>query len=177
MVTQKNFTSFIFFFFAAMLVSCATAPEKSKMVPYIDYSTFVSSSRTLTIKEVKGGEETGWDTPRIDNKDFKEALIAALKKSGLFKEIFTENAGDYELYATIISQKVVPGISAYTALLVHYRMVDTKTNQDILTENIFSQINAFGENLGKDAIEAAARDNLAQLIRKLNELFTKQEKK
>jgi hypothetical protein len=55
-------------------------------------------------------------------------------------------------------------------------MVDTKSNQDILTENNFSQINTFGENLGKDAIEAAARDNVAQLIRKLNELFTKQEK-
>lgn len=174
---RKNLKSFLILFVAVMLVSCATAPKKNKMIPYVDYSTFASSGRTLKITEVKGGEETGWDIPKIDNKDFKEALMDTLKKAGLFKEIFIDHAGDYELYTEIVSQKVVPGLTAYAAIVVHYRMVETKTNQAIWTENIFSQNDAFGANQGKDAIEGAARDNLAQLIRKLAEIFTQQNRK
>ncbi len=177
MKTRENLKGFLLLFVAVMLVSCATAPEKSKMIPYIDYSTLASSGRTLKITEVKGGEETGWDTPKIDNKEFKEALMDTLKKAGLFKEIFTDHAGDYELYTEIVSQKVVPGLTAYAALLVHYSMVETKTNQAIWTENIFSQNDAFGANQGKDAIEGAARDNLTQLIRKLAEILTQQNRK
>ncbi len=176
MKTRKNLKSFPLLFVAVMLVSCATAPEKNKMVPYIDYSTFASSGRTLKITEVKGGEETGWDVPKIDNKSFKEALIDTLKKTGLFKEIFTGQPGDYELDAEIVSQKVQPGLTAYAALFVHYRLVETKTNQAIWNENIFSQNDAFGANQGKDVIEGAARDNLTQLIRKLSEILTQERK-
>jgi hypothetical protein len=177
MKKRENLKSFLLLFVVVMLVSCATAPEKNKMIPYVDYSTFASSGHTLKITEIKGGEETGWDVPKIDNKSFKEALIDTLKKTSLFKEIFTEQTGDYELDAEIVSQKVQPGLTAYAALFVHYRLVETKTNQTIWTENIFSQNDAFGANQGKDAIEGSARDNLAQLIRKLSEIFAQQNRK
>ena len=117
MKTRENLESFALLFVAVMLVSCATAPEKDKMIPYVDYSTFAPSGCALRITEVEGGEETGWNIPKIDNKAFKEALMDALRKSGLFKEIFTDHAGDYELYTEVVSQKVVPGLTAYAALL------------------------------------------------------------
>ena len=177
MRTKENLKSSLLLFVAVILVSCATAPEKNKMIPYIDYSTFTSSSRTLTITEVKGGEETGWDVSKIDNKSFKEAIIDTLKKSGLFKEIFTDQTGDYEVDTEIVSQKLQPGLTAYAALFVHYRLVETKTNQVIWTENIFSQNDAFGANRGKDVLEGAARDNLAQLTRKLAEILARQNRK
>lgn len=176
MKTKENLKISLLLFIAVVLVSCATAPEKNKMIPYIDYSTFASSSRTIKITEVKGGEET-WDVSRLDDKSFKEALIDTLKKSGLFKEIFTDQTSDYELDTEIVSQKLQPGLTAYAALFVHYRLVETKTNQVVWTENIFSQNDAFGANQGKDVLEGAARDNLAQLIRKLAEILTRQNRK
>lgn len=168
----ENLKMFLFLLVAVMLVSCATAPEKNKMVPYIDYSVFASSSCTLKITEIKGGEATGWDVPKIDNETFKDALINTLRKSGLFTEIFTDHHGDYELDAEIVSQKVQPGLEAYAALFVHYRLVETKTNQTIWKENIFSQNDAFGANQGKDVVEGVARNNLTQLVRKLSEILT-----
>lgn len=159
---------------ALMLVSCATAPEKSRMIPYIDYSMFASSGRTLRITGVKGGEETGWDTPKIGNEAFREALLDTLEESTLFKEIFMDHAGDYELSAEIVAQKVVPGLTAYAALLVRYGFVESRTNQTVWQENIFSQNDAFGENQGKAVLEGVARDNLSQLIRKLAEILAEQ---
>ena len=100
--------------------------------------------------------------------------IARLLKSGIFKEIFTDQNGDYELDTEILSQKLQPGLTAYAALFVRYRLVGTRTNQVLWTENIFSQNDAFGANQGKDVLEGAARDNLAQLIRKLADILSQQ---
>jgi hypothetical protein len=174
MKTKENLRNFLILFVALILVSCATAPEEKKMIPYIDFSTFSSSGRTIKIIEVKGGGETGWDVPKIDNTSFKEALVGTLKKSGLFKQILTDHTGDYQLDTEIVSQKIQPGLTAYAALFVHYRLIETKTNQVVWTENIFSQNDAFGENQGKDVLEGAARDNLAQLIRKLADILSRQ---
>lgn len=181
MKTTESLKRFLLLFVAVILVSCATAPEKYKMIPYIDYSTFASSGRTLKITEVKGGEETtGWEVSKIDNKSFKEALIDTLRKSGLFKEIFTDQTGDYELDTEIVSQKLQLGLTAYAALFVHYRLIETKTHKVIWTENIFSQNDGFGgfggvgTNQGKDILEGAARGNLAQLMRKMAEILTRQ---
>jgi len=176
MKTKENLKSFLLLFIAVILVGCAPAPEKIKMIPYIDYSTFTSSGRTIKITEVKGGGETR-DVSRIDNKTFKNALIDTLKKSNLFKEISTDQTGDYELNTEIISQKLEPGLTAYAALFVHYRLVKIKTKQVIWTENIFSQNDAFGANQGKDVLEGVARDNLAQLIRKLRDILTRQNRR
>jgi len=174
MKIKENIKSCLLSFVAVVLISCATAPEKNKMIPYIDYSTFTSSGRTVRITEVKGGEKTDWDVSKIDNKSFKEALIDTVKKSGLFKEVLTVRTGDYKLDTEIVSQKLQPGITAYAALFVHYSLVETKTNQVIWSENIFSQNDAFGENQGKDVLEGAARDNLARLIKKLAKILNQQ---
>ena len=177
MKADSSFRKFLLLFAALTLVSCATAPEESRMIPYIDFSTFSSSDRTLKIGEVKGGEETGWDVSKIDNKSFKEALIGTLNKSGIFKVIFTEKTGDYELNAEIVSQKLQPGLTAYAALFVHYSLIESKTNQVVWTENMFSQNDAFGANQGRDVLEGAARNNLAQLVKKLADILSQQNRK
>lgn len=177
MKTKENLKSFFLVIIVMLLVGCAPSAEKIKMVPYIDYSTFTSSGRTIQITEVKGGGEETQGLSRIDNKSFKEALIDTLKRSNLFKGIYINQTGDYLLHTEIISQKVEPGISAYAALYVHYSLVKIKTKQVIWSENIFSQNNAFGANQGKDVLESVARDNLAQLIRKLRKILARQNRK
>lgn len=162
---------------AGIFASCAAVPEKSKMIPVIDYSTFGSTDRTLKIADINGGETTGWTVPKIDNESFKQALIRTLNDSRIFKAVFTGQQGDYELDTEIISQKLEPGIEAYAALFIHYRLVETKTNQVIWTENIFSQNDGFGAHQGKDVLEGAARDNLTQLVRKIAEILPPQNEK
>lgn len=173
MKTKKNVKSFLILSIAMILVGCAPTVEKIKMVPYIDYSTFTSSGRTIKVTEVKGGGEETLGYSKIDNESFKEALLETLKRSNLFKGIYTNKTSDYELHTEIISQKVEPGISAYAALYVHYTLVRTHTRQIIWSENIFSQNNAFGANQGKDVLESVARDNLAQLVRNLSVILAR----
>lgn len=177
MKTKGFLKGLVWFCMAGFFVSCAAAPEKSRMIPVVDYSTFGSTDRTLKVAEIKGGETTGWTVPKIDNTSLKQALIRTLNDSRIFKAIFTGQQGDYELDAEIISQKLEPGIEAYAALFIHYTLVETKTNQVIWTESIFSQNDGFGANQGKDVLEGAARDNLTQLVRKMAEILPRQSEK
>ena len=173
MQTKENLKRFLLVFIAIIFVGCAPTAEKIKMVPYIDYSIFTSSGKTIQITEVKGGGEETQGLSRIDNKSFQEALLDTLRKSNLFREVYTNQTAYYKLNTEIVSQKVEPGISAYAALYVHYSLVKIPTKQVIWSENIFSQNNAFGANQGKDVLESVARDNLAQLIRKLGYILSR----
>ena len=171
MKSKKNIKNFLLVFIGIILVGCAPSAENIKMVPYVDYSTYTSSGRTIKITQVKDRGEETLGISRIDNESFQEALHMTLRRSKLFKGVYTNKVADYELHTEIVSQKVEPGISAYAALYVHYSLVRTSTRKIIWSENIFSQNNAFGSNQGKDILESVARDNLAQLIRKLRKIL------
>ncbi len=177
MTTRGVLVRFLLLLATMILMSCATAAEKDKMVPYIDYSAFTACGHTLKISEIKGGEETTGEIPKIGNKSFQDALVDTLRKSGLFTAIYTDQTGDYELRTEIVSQKVEPGMTAFAALFVNYRLIETGTNHAVWTENIFSQNDAFGANHGKDVLEGVARDNLAQMVRKLASILNQQNRK
>lgn len=158
-------------FISLILVGCAPSAENIKMVPYVDYSTFTSSGRTIQIVQVKNRGEETLGVSKIDKESFQEALYMTLRRSKIFKGVYTNKVADYELHTEIVSQKIEPGISAYAALYVHYTLVRSHTRKIIWSDNIFSQNNAFGANQGKDVLESVGRDNLAQLVKKLNTIL------
>jgi hypothetical protein len=170
---MKFTKNYLFIFISLILVGCAPSTENIKMVPHVDYSIFTSSTRTVTIRGVTGGGEETLGMAKIKNESFQEALLETLKRSHLFKGVYLNKAADDELHTEIVSQKVQPGLSAYAALFVHYTLISTKTNKIIWSENIFSQNNAFGANQGKDVLESVARDNLAQLLKRLSSVLRK----
>ena len=111
------------------------------MIPSVDYSAFTSTDKTIKIQEVYGGELTGpMGTSKIESKRFQEALVTTLRKSCIFKEVFLDRSGDYELKTQIVSQKITSWLaSTSVTLFVHYRLFETKTNKELWRESILSK--------------------------------------
>ncbi len=173
MISKINVKNFFLVFFSFILIGCTPSAENIKMVPYVDYSTFTSSNSTINIKSVKDRGEETLGMSKIEKESFEQALYMTLRRSKLFKGVYTNNIADYELHTEIISQKVDPGMTAYAALYVHYSLVRTDTRKIIWSKNIFSQNDAFGANQGKDVLESVARDNLAKLVKNLNSILSR----
>lgn len=179
---QEIINALILLFFVVILANCTVkAPDPQYMIPDIDYSTFASTGKTLKIVEVKGGIKTDpMGKPTIENEGFQKALISTLRKSGLFKEVLTDGKSDYELSTEIVAQKHHPGFSITSSLFVKYSLIETKSNQEIWKENIYSQYEADFEEaaLGQDratkANEGAVRENLNKLLIKLSDIFHQQ---
>jgi len=178
---QEIKTTLILLFFVVFMSSCTVkAPDAKYMIPAIDYSKFTATGQILKVVEVKGGIKTNpMGKPTIGNEGFKEALISTLRKSGLFKEVFTDGNSDYELFTEIVAQKWHPGFSINSTLFVKYRLLETKSNREIWKENIYSQYEAEYEeaSLGQDratkASEGAVRENLNLLLVKLSDVVSK----
>lgn len=173
---KKNLVLFpIFLSFIFGTMSCAVPPPAAlKMTPYIDYSQFTPTEKTLSVAKVKMERKTGsFESPRksliITVETFQSALIECLHKSGIFQEIFIDQKGDYELQAQILSEKVIPGLTINVILFVHYSLVDNKVNKVIWKESIVSQYDTYGGE-PTNGVEGAVRDNLSQLLTKLSQV-------
>jgi hypothetical protein len=179
---QEIINALILLFFVVILANCTVkAPDPQYMIPDIDYSTLTSTGKILKIVEVKGGIKTDpLGKPTIGNEEFQEALISTLKKSELFKDVFTVGNSDYELSTEIVAQKWHPGFSITSSLFVKYSLIETKSNKEIWKENIYSQYLAEfkeaseGGRRATKANEGAVRENLKLLLRKLSDIFKNQ---
>jgi hypothetical protein len=168
---------------AALTTACvAPVVRPENMVPSIARPNVPVSARTLEIARVTGGEKSGvtgggpHEWVRIDDDNFREAVLRSLQQAGLFKDVMKDEAGDYALTAEITSQGTNRvGFITYTAqLLVMYALVDKKDNKELWREHIFSQHTADGqyfsesfEGASRKANEGAVRENLSQLIGRL----------
>ena len=181
-------TVFLVLIVAVAITGCAP-PSVTNMIPSFNYTTFVSTDKTLMVAEVKGGEKPypfpSRSISKIENEGFHEALTNTLKESGIFKEVFTAEKGDYEIYAEIISQELHHGtISTASILFVNYRLIEADSGKEVWKENILSQhyarlsLEAFTV-IGrvKKAKEGSVRDNLTQLIKKLSNVLSTLNKK
>ena len=151
------------------------------MIPSFNHTTFVSTDKTLMVAEVKGGEKTKiLHVSKIENKGFHEALTNTLKESGIFKEVFTAEKGDYEIYAEIIGHELDPGFPHTVTLFINYRLIEADSGKEVWKENILSQYDAKWHeavNLAKKGNEETVRDNFTQLIKKLSNVLSKLNKK
>lgn len=177
---KQNITSSLILLFSLVLLSaCAVpVPDANYMIPSVNQFEYTATAKTLKIGEVTGGEKTDpMGRPLIGNEEFQEALISTLRQSGIFKKVNAEIDADYELIVKIISQKTHSGFTINSTLFVNYRLNETKSNQEIWKENIFSKYDIeFSESFAgveraKKALEGAARINFNQLLRKLSDVI------
>ena len=163
---QKIFVGIILSFVVAGMTSCVGPPVATNMIPTLDPTAFRSTGKTVKV-EVSEAETTirgpASDRLRVTKAGFQEALFKTLDKSGMFGAIFTDGHGDYALRATLIAQQYL--LRPVTALLfVHYELSEVHTPQVLWRENILSH---YQTREPIDNAEGAARENLAQLLRKL----------
>ncbi len=184
MKPKRNSRYFILVLTVIVMNGCATAPKVAKMIPNVDYSAFTSTDKTIKIQEVYGGELTDpMGTSKIESKSFQEALLTTLRKSGIFKEVFIDRSGDYELKTQIVSQKITSWLaSTSVTLFVHYRLFETKTNKELWRESILSKYDTDiskkdASDQGAGENEGAVRDNLTQLLKKLADFMNKLNKR
>lgn len=179
MKPAKILEYFILAFVVTIMNSCTTALQVGEMIPYVDYSAFTSTDKTIKVQEVYGGELTNpRGMSKIESKSFQDALVTTLKKSGIFKEVFIDRSGDYELKTQIVSQKMESWLAATNVtLFVHYRLFETKRNKEVWSESLLSQYDTDNLNKKPHPNEGAVRDNLTQLLKKLADFMNKLNKK
>ncbi len=184
-------TVFLVLIVAVAITGCAP-PSVTNMIPSFNYTTVVSTDKTLMVAEVKGGEKSkpfpSRSASKIENEGFHEALTNTLKGSGIFKEVFTAEKGDYEIYAEIISQELKGAFTITSTLFINYRLIEADSGKEVWKENILSQYDVKskesffpilfgGPNAPAKANEGTVRDNLTQLIKKLSNVLSKHNKK
>jgi hypothetical protein len=154
-------------------ISCATVTKESPktMVPYLDYSTFTFSGKTIKISTVKLGQiETPRESLMITGEDFQEALKETFVKARIFKVISEEQSANYECQTNIVSQKIIPGLTTNAILFINYKIIDESTKEAVFNESFLSHIKISGID-ASNAFKSAARDNLSKFIMKLPETF------
>ena len=129
-----------------LVFGCATQPRQmEQLISDVIIQAPQKVNKALTVLPVKGGEKfekSIWivKAPKIDNDEFLQLLMGGLQKSGLFREVTTHSVGDYALRTEIIFQDItIPGTTNTLMLLVHYDLVDRKTNSVLWKENIYTQ--------------------------------------
>ena len=172
----------LFVFVWATVINGALAAGRG-MVPYLDYSVFRPTDKTLSITDVATPtkEDEEYD---IDKDAFEKAMIETLKKSGLFRRISKDAAGDYELQYELKTAQVGdssafigPAIGNLDTviLFVRYVFVETKTKRIIWKQNVLSQRTSKGSKIDY-AKDAAARENLTRLVEGVSETLTAESK-
>jgi hypothetical protein len=158
----------------SVMVGCASAPALTDMTPAPPMAVAAPTGKTLQVMDVVGGEKA---IPlKIENAKFREALVAALKDSGLFQAVLADQEGDYRLTARIISLEVAPGFPTRAVLFVNYKLYDAKSQREIWKENILSQYDAGVQDdfFGVAKAQAGAvKNNLSQLVNRLSAVFQK----
>jgi len=156
-------------FLTCFFVSCAGSTDTTAMMPV----NATASSRTgLPVTAVvTGGTPRSEVLANVTNEDFKEALETSLVKSGLFKNT---GSGGYriEAFITSIKQPMV-GISMTVGMEVSYAL--KKGGSTVWTKSIKSSYTApmgeafVGAVRVRKATEGAARENISELIRTLDQ--------
>lgn len=163
----------LFVFMWATVLNGALAAGRG-MVPYLDYSVFRPTDKTLSITDVGTATE---EDEGYDRGAFDKAMIETLKKSGLFRHISKDGTGDYELQYELKTAQVGDSSALVgpffgnldtVILFVRYVLVEAQTKRIIWKQNVLSQkTNKSGKI--DSAKDAAARKNLTELIKGISE--------
>lgn len=154
---------------ACLLASCAGSMDTAALSP-----TGVTSSRRTgqpVSATVSGGAARSAVLANVSNEDFKQALETSLVQSGMFK---SAGSGGYQVEAFITSvEQPMAGISMRVNMEVSYalkRGAATVWRKNIKSTYTAPMGEAFvGAVRVRKATEGAARENIASLIRALDE--------
>jgi len=154
---------------ACLLASCAGSIDTAALLPA--HAPAMHRTGQPVIALVSGGGPGSAIISPISNEDFKRALESSLVQSGMFKNT---GGGGYQIEAFITSvEQPAIGISMRVNMDVSYAM--RRNGSVIWRKRIKSTYSApLGEAFVgvvrvRKATEGAARENIATLIRSLDE--------
>lgn len=124
---------------AFFLGGCATTPDPAGVGAGVDSTASPPGSgalvvgsplMTLTVAPVHSALPLNPYDPRLTGHQFREALIARLRKSRMFHRVTADPDGDYRLEASIIRHEAgdshTQGSKAH--LWVNYTLINNRTN-------------------------------------------------
>ena len=162
---------------ALALAACAQAPQPNAMTPapaaIPSGAIPQSTAPPLLVQPVAGGTATDpWGKPALDGQGFREALIAVLRRSGLFRDVITEGTAGWTLRAVIVSQAMEGTFRTSEDLMIRYDISNGSSRQ-LWGETVVSRcelgVAEFfdGQTRMKKVIECAARRNLTDMLTRL----------
>lgn len=148
-------------------VGCAGINPR-RMAPEAGGNSGRGTGMSVQVMEVTGGKKSTFGGPDlVNNEQFREALILALKDSGLFTRVGTD-PGDLQLFANIRSQdqKAGRGLEYTATMLATYRFVQNGSNTvwSESYESEFSSTTFSGAARSLRAREGSVRENLKSLL-------------
>lgn len=160
--------------FSLILSACAESPKSGEMVVKPEPIPSLATNKTLKVEDVIGGEETSSiNISKLGSEEFHQALVSSLQNSGMFHRITTEDEGDWQLRAMIVSQKLTGAWENVQEIMVKYDLTNAADNSTLWSEVIYSskEMGASDVFLGAERariiIEKTAQDNISQLLQKL----------
>lgn len=162
---------------ALALAACAQAPQPDAMTPVL---TAIPSGAhpqatapPLLVPPVTGGSATNpLEKPTLDDQGFREALVAGLRRSGLFRDVVTEGTAGWTLRAVIVSQAMEGAFRTSEDLMIRYDLSNGGSRQ-LWGETVVSRCelgvaDVFdGQTRMKKVVECAARRNLTDMLTRL----------
>ena len=162
---------------ALALAACAQAPQPDAMTPVL---TAIPSGAhpqatapPLLVPPVAGGSATDpWGKPTLDGQGLRDALVAGLRRSGLFHDVVTEGTAGWTLRAVIVSQAMEGAFRTSEDLMIRYDL-SNGGNRQLWGETVVSRCelgvaDVFdGQTRMKKVVECAARRNLTDMLTRL----------
>jgi len=156
------------------LAGCAGL-SVDRMLPTDPPAATPRVDRTLRVASVTGGRSPDFGGPAVVSSEMmREALLAALRRSNLFRGVDAERPGDYDLHAQIHDQTQNADSLDYVATLgVRYRLVDTRSGAEVWRRDLNSRYLVAvssalsGATRTVTAREQSLRDNLTRLVKDL----------
>ena len=123
-----------------MLSSCSSLSEE-RMVPDFGSMHYKFSRKVLKVNVLEGVfhvGDAGFQQKDLDAEMLKKALLMAMGRSGIFKDVVLSELSDYELIAKKEKQKWrgEPDGTIRVILSISYRLMDLKTNELLWQEDI-----------------------------------------
>lgn len=130
-------------------------------------------AKTVLVDDVVGGSKTSaFDSSKIDNAEFKAALVGSLRTAGFFAD---GAPARYAIVATLVTlSQPTEGIDMTVTSTIRYKVTETSSKTVVLEEEIVAPYTAHlgdafvGSTRLRLATEGSARKSIASLIQKMS---------
>ncbi|MGR3310561.1 MAG: hypothetical protein ACUZ77_07265 [Candidatus Brocadiales bacterium] len=117
------------------------------MTPNLKSMSDIRINKSVRIMDVTGGKKRTSYWAVVPNEEFKEALIATIEKSNIFKAV-TVHDSDLDLYATIKRQDQLDyGFSTRARLMVGYKFINNDDGRVIWHETYLSEFGSYEDGI------------------------------
>ena len=174
-------TRFVFLLVAIvllMLSSCSSLSE-DRMMPDFGAMHYKITQKVLKVNVLEGDFHdvpAGFQQKDLDVEMLKKALLMAMGRSGIFKDVILSELSDYELIAKKEKQKWRgdPNGTIRVILSISYKLIDSKTNGLLWQENVHTlgmctiKEHYNGYSRCNTALERALKKNFEISIQKIS---------